>query len=1110
MFHSAQDARQISVPVLTILISLVFCFLAGAPSVSGFGQNKVQYTQMNWNFYSLPHFNAYFHQRQGDLPQTTARLAESAYLLLQKDLGSPHSKPIPLIVFGSPQLFEQTNVILDIIPEGVGGFTEFFKNRIVIPYSGSYAEYSHVLHHELVHAFQFAILFDNIGNSLIRSAAVQLPLWFTEGSAEYLSSGWNCAADMFMMDQAVFGSIPPPGPELDGYMAYKGGQSFFHFLEGSRGDSAFHDFLQSFCRSKKPETAMKRVYYKDQSALGEEWLQELKRIYWPEIGKRVKPDELAAAVTGKPESKSYFNLKARISPNGKRIAFFSDLRDYTRILVTDRSGKITAEIRQYGYGGYFESFDPFRSGLCWGPNNDQIAFVTKNKGRNEIRIVNVDTKKLIQTIHPDLTGVTAPDWSADGKNIIFYGLNEDRSDLYLYNIESSTLKRLTNDARFETDPRFSHDGRLILFAAQDSTGVCARSNQAQQPAFDLFTYRISDGAITRLTSTPWNEKQAAFSPDGSQIAFISDRNGINNIYLSTLNAPESAKALTDFIGGCSDPDWARDTNTLVFTLFQKQRWNVWLVDQPTAKLHDSAIAPTQWRMTLDDPSLSFYKKRAIVKDTTLKFEDEYGIREDDTLIEGPLSIFHPRPAAPKKKPGKSAIAETIDTAHADTAHRAPRQDTLQGSGPATKGTLAVISDTSSTVATRADTSAAHDTLKNQGAVAGTTDTTRSLPGANPVSHPYRLAFSPDMVSVGLAAMPLYGYSGGGMIILSDLLGDHRIALSGSLQGNLDEFDLFGMYLNSTHRINFSLGALFNRYLTYEGLIGYSLFRDTNYGFMLGARYPFSLFSRLDLNCYYRHMKREPYKIHNGRSLVRDPEREGYVLNVTLPALSYVFDNILWGITGPVNGIRGQANLIVSPSFNRTDAAFVSFDCDLRKYFHFAKKFVWANKIAFGASQPINRANSARRYFLGGNENWYNYFSYGINDSVYENNMRNFYYSEFIVPFRGWRYFDFSGTRFAVINTEFRFPFVKNITLVWPLPMELRYITGAFFIDAGNAWNADQQIEGLPLPDQIFGGFGFGLRANLGIFVMRWDMAWPTDWRLWAGKPVHYISLGAEF
>src|SRR5207248_6188481 len=64
------------------------------------------------------------------------------------DLQHEITKPIPLIVYSSHQHFEQTNVSPGFLPEGVQGFTEFTKGRVVIPYTGSYGEFRHVIHQD--------------------------------------------------------------------------------------------------------------------------------------------------------------------------------------------------------------------------------------------------------------------------------------------------------------------------------------------------------------------------------------------------------------------------------------------------------------------------------------------------------------------------------------------------------------------------------------------------------------------------------------------------------------------------------------------------------------------------------------------------------------------------------------------------------------------------------------------------------------------------------------------------------------------------------------------------------------------------------------------------
>ncbi|HEX7511200.1 MAG TPA: hypothetical protein VF335_07870, partial [Chitinivibrionales bacterium] len=125
-------------------ISIVF-----AVSAFSFGKNKASYEHYSWNYLKTPHFDVYFHQDQGLLPKISAQWIENDFSVLETDFKYRFKGRLPLIIYGSPNTFELTNIIPDILPEGVGGFTTRLKNRIVIPFDGSYEELRHVLHHEL-------------------------------------------------------------------------------------------------------------------------------------------------------------------------------------------------------------------------------------------------------------------------------------------------------------------------------------------------------------------------------------------------------------------------------------------------------------------------------------------------------------------------------------------------------------------------------------------------------------------------------------------------------------------------------------------------------------------------------------------------------------------------------------------------------------------------------------------------------------------------------------------------------------------------------------------------------------------------------------------------
>ncbi|HEX3018774.1 MAG TPA: BamA/TamA family outer membrane protein [Chitinispirillaceae bacterium] len=1075
-------------PVKSILLPLLI--VVNVTTVFSFGKNKVQYSPFSWWMRPSTHFNLYYHQNINTLPEIAYKWVDNAYKSLSEGLNFTHTAPIPLLLYGSPSLFAQTNVISEILPEGVGGFTEIFKTRIVVPFTGSYSELRHVLHHEMVHAFVFGIVFDKFGGASAMLNNAQIPFWFNEGAAEYLSTGWNCEADMFMMEQTLNNTIALPGPQLNGYMAYKGGQSFLHFINESRGDSAFSSFLHEFRKTKQVDNSILKVYKKTTEDLGKEWIKELRRLYWPEIGQREDPSSKCSFITSHMVTKDQFNLRPRISPDGQKIAFFSDRKDYTRILITNKKGKVLQEISQNGYGGFFESFHPFRSGMCWSPDGNKLAFVTLNRGRDEIRIINLRKKRLIKKIRLSLNSISSPDWSKNGKEIVFSAIKDGYNDLFVYNIELDSLKRLTESVECEADPHFSPDDQKVIFSLEDTTGSAQHPQCAYGPTpGELAIIELPSGKLSKITNTAWNEKQPCFSPDGKNIIYVSDRNGLDNLYICPLELPENSRPLTDFVGGCSNPDWAQDTQSVVFSLFQNQGWDILLIDKPNEKLTKDSLVNTQWVKRWIDSSRTFYKKVDIKADSISELKEPARAGKRHRTPVGALtSAQSKRDAKDGKTTADSNSTIQVDSSVSiDSMHISDKAATIDSS-----------TDSSNTK-TASDTSLAQSNKT-------LLDTTISLKQNTPKDTtipaikvlPYRLKFTPDMVALGVGISNYYSPAGQMLLSFSDLMGDHQITVAADLQGNFKDYmHLFASYIFLRNRADVGGGGFYNKDYSYADLYGTRLYHDEESGGFLFIRYPFSTFTRLDFEFFYRNIKREPV------------ESDAPIVKTTsfLPSASFSFDNILWGITGPLNGIRISSKIIFSPPLDFVDDHFISFDTDIRTYLHMFSRFVWANRVFIGISKSLNDNPSARRYFLGGNENW---FSYSINREQYDNNIYNSFYSDFITPFRGYNYLDITGSRVAVFNSEFRFPFIREISIAWPLPVQIRYINGALFTDIGNAWDSAERYHGFPLPGKIYGGFGFGLRADLGFFILRFDRGWPTDWRRDIGKPINYFSLGAEY
>jgi Tol biopolymer transport system component len=742
----------------TSLLAILSLFCIGL-SGAEFGQNKVQYNVFDWRYLKAPHYSLYFHQNEGSLPDTAFMWIDHVYSTLSKRFSFIHKDPIPVILFASPNYFTQTNIITEIIPEEVGGFTEQFKNRVVVPYDGSIGSLRHVLNHELVHAFVFGILFDQLGGSLLMNSGMQVPLWFNEGLAEYLSIGWDIEADMFLMDMVINGDVPLPGPMLDGYMAYKGGESFMFYLNSIKGDSVFTAFLRDFKQSKSADMSIKKMYNLETHDIGEQWVQELRRIYWPEIGRRQDPRRNATSITSHLELKDHYNLRPRISPDGTKIGYYSDRYDFTRIIICDRKGKILQTIGETGYGGFFETFHPFRSGMCWSPDSKRLAFVTKSGANDELRIIDTGKKRLVKTINTRLSTISSPDWSHDGKSLVFAAIDKGQSDLFLYDFITDSLNRLTNDFHCESDPRFSPDSKKIIFAIDDTAATALKGRlppYGRNPS-DLAYIDLSSHSVKRVTHTSWSEKSPCFSPDGKHVVFVGDRNGIDNLYLMPIDTPDLTYPVTDYTGGSMNPDWANDSS-IVFCMFQKQGWDIWLMEKPMTKEIKKPLAPTKWIEAMSDTSSSFFAPAIFPPDSSKSKTASKGKKKSNDIksSETPANYIIETDSGGKALKDSLTIPVRKDTGSVTGNTTVVKKDTI------TDGAVPVRPDSVSqkqAVPVTGISGMSNDTASDTADKKREVDTT---PPPLPLPRRYSLKFTPDLIGVGVGVSTYYGYGGNGL------------------------------------------------------------------------------------------------------------------------------------------------------------------------------------------------------------------------------------------------------------------------------------------------------------------------------------------------------------
>ena len=303
---------------------LLLCAVTVGASAQSFGRNKVQYKDHKWEILRTPHFDIHFYKGSEAFAVRAGLVLEDGYEMLSYKLKEVLPWRVPIILYSSHNDFLQTNVTTGMLPEGVQAFAEPSRRRIVLPFTSSFKEFQHTAIHELAHVFTFHIVYNRLlDNIFSRNYLFAMPLWVAEGLAEYLSIGWDADTDMFVRD-AVIHDYLPPIYGLSGLYVYKGGNSVFHYIKDTYGHEKVLELLDLLASTRSADIALRRTIGLSTGDLSERWHKRLRKHYWPLYPDKTEAEELGRMLTNHIKDHGYYNTEPVISPNGEKIAFFSD------------------------------------------------------------------------------------------------------------------------------------------------------------------------------------------------------------------------------------------------------------------------------------------------------------------------------------------------------------------------------------------------------------------------------------------------------------------------------------------------------------------------------------------------------------------------------------------------------------------------------------------------------------------------------------------------------------------------------------------------------------------------------------------------------------------
>jgi Tol biopolymer transport system component len=574
---------RIFVP-LVILLALSAQPPAALAQSGYFGKNKVQYREFDFKVLRTDHFDVYYYPEEEEAAKLAARMAERWYTRLSQLLNHELSSRQPLILYASGAHFRQTNAIEGELGEGTGGVTEAFKRRIVLPFAGPIADTDHVLGHELVHAFQYDITNTNVSSGT--AGALALPLWFIEGMAEYLSVGPVDPLTAMWMREATRREKLPDVDKLDNpkYFPYRYGQALWAYIAGKYGDGAIGNMLRAGAsRDATYATAIKEVLGIDTKELTRDWHNAEFEAFKPIAEATKMPAEFARVLIAKGKSGGDLNIGPKLSPDGSKVVYFTekDLFSIDLYVADAKSGDVIRKITNTATSAHYESLAFLTSAGAWDPTGKRFVFGGLAKGTPVLSIVDVDRGRTEREIRvPEVHEIVNPSWSPDGKQVAFSALIGGFNDLFVYDLDKSALRRLTNDSFAEIDPSWSPDGTTIAFSTDRFTTTV---DNIKPGSFRIATLDVASGAITEVGGFD-NAKNigAQWASDGKSLFFISDRQGISNIYRVYLEGRKTTQ-LTNMLTGASgitalSPALSAAGGRLVFSAYEDDGYTIYALD----------------------------------------------------------------------------------------------------------------------------------------------------------------------------------------------------------------------------------------------------------------------------------------------------------------------------------------------------------------------------------------------------------------------------------------------------------------------------------------------------------------------------------------------------
>ncbi|MCV9388116.1 translocation protein TolB [Reichenbachiella ulvae] len=1073
------------------------CFTIFATQVLGqykpqtFGQNRVQYKEFDWYYYSTEDYDIHFYSQGEEYAELALDYLEEEFEKITDLIGyAPFSKS-EIFIYNSHTDYLQSNIGVGSPTFTVAGETKFVKLQVEIAYPGNMLDFKKELKYKVSKMLLEDMMFGGSLTEMFQSNyLLNLPEWFIAGAINYISKGWDVEMDDYVRDYLQEKKIRKFS-KLEGEEAALIGQSVWNYVAVKYGPSNLSNILNLTRIIRNTEHSVASTLGMSFRQFMYEWAEyygvpneELNDSYIaPEKNDKV------IGVTGKVTKLT----DVKLSPSGQMMAYVQNYKGKYKVIIRDlNKGKEQVALK----GGY-HSIDQevsYKLPLIDWISDSQLGVVQTWYGRNYLVTYDIPTRSKRRKSMTRFNQINGIDFNDNGKLAIISADVNGQTDLYLISMRRNAVKRLTKDNWDDLYPKFIPGTDAFVFSSNrntDTLNITSPDINEMPSLLNLFAYDLdtTENVLYRLTNTISNEIYPV-PLNKDEVYFLSDLKGINNLYKYDFR-DSLYHQVSNYRTSLKEYDLNPNTQDLTFLMLNDGKTRIYLNEE--YNIDQRLFTPPTLRHQVQQVEYIRKKREERVR----KELEEEKMREDS------LSNIQ------KVEPDTSNI--DLNEKIIDTDNYVFEDEPSQQEKPEENEQ-------------RFSFLSIYQKIQKEPTVTG--------------PLPYETSFTADNLVTSMVFDQLRGF---GFLVetqMTDALENHKF--NGGFLAIMDfkSGDFFAQYEYLKNTID--LRARYDRkVIHHEGFNNNNQAIDQEIlqkykmnSFSVGAALPISVSSRFEVDGFMRFTN---YYNVNPDVLAQDsglPDPFITDAKHTFAGIkaAWVFDNTLVNGLNLFEGMRGKISFEHNQALDDNSRSFSDFKVDLRRYQKIHRELILASRVYYGASF----GNRPKTYMLGGLDNWiFNKSdnSEQVNSPLYFSNFKDntdILFTEF-VNLRGFNYNRFYGENVLACNVELRFPIVKYFTRGTIKSNFLRNLQFIGFYDIGSAWTGvspfneentvDTKIvkrEGSPFEAIIktsrnpwLQSYGAGVRTVLMGYYLRFDMAKPIeDYAI--GDMRFYLSLGYDF